>query len=114
MKFAEFFQMATGQPPFPYQVTFAQSDDIPELIHAPTGAGKTATAVLGWLWRHLFAGKPTPRRLVYCLPMRVLVEQTRDEARKWLNNLGLNGKVGVHVLMGGEDADEWDLDPEQP
>ncbi len=46
--------------------------------------------------------------------MRVLVEQTRDEARKWLKNLGLEEKVNVHVLMGGEDVEEWDLEPEKP
>ena len=46
--------------------------------------------------------------------MRVLVEQTRDEARKWLSNLGVAEKVAVHVLMGGEDADEWDIHPEKP
>ncbi|MBA2671290.1 MAG: CRISPR-associated helicase Cas3', partial [Gemmatimonadetes bacterium] len=113
--FTELFREATENPnPFPYQVRFAEADDFPELVHAPTGAGKTATAVLGWLWRYLFADKPTPRRLVYCLPMRVLVEQTRDEARKWLNNLGLTEKVRVHLLMGGEQAEEWDLDPEKP
>ncbi len=113
--FTELFRQATGNPnPFPYQLRFAEADELPELVHAPTGAGKTATAVLGWLWRYLFSGKPTPRRLVYCLPMRVLVEQTRDEARKWLDNLGLSDKVAVHVLMGGEDADEWDIDPEKP
>lgn len=113
--FTELFRQATGNPtPFPYQVRFAEADEPPELVHAPTGAGKTATTVLGWLWRYLFAGKPTPRRLVYCLPMRVLVEQTRDEARKWLDNLSLKAKVGVHVLMGGEEVEEWDLDPEKP
>lgn len=112
--FTELFRCATGNPnPFPYQKRFAEADELPELVHAPTGAGKTATAVLGWWWRYL-SQKPTPRRLVYCLPMRVLVEQTRDEAEKWLERLGLKEQVKVHVLMGGEDPDEWDLDPEKP
>ncbi|MDY3556148.1 CRISPR-associated endonuclease Cas3'' [Gemmata sp. JC717] len=114
-KFIDLFCLATGNPdPFPYQTRFADGDELPELVHAPTGAGKTATAVLGWLWRYFFAQRPTPRRLVYCLPMRVLVEQTRDEVRKWLKNLGFEERVGVYVLMGGEDAGEWDLDPEKP
>jgi hypothetical protein len=43
------------------------------------GLGKTAAAILAWLWRRRFATEQvraqTPRRLVYCLPMRVLVEQ---------------------------------------
>jgi CRISPR-associated endonuclease/helicase Cas3 len=109
------FRKATGNPkPFPYQETFATADVLPELVHAPTGAGKTATAVLGWVWRYFHTNKPTPRRLVYCLPMRVLVEQTWHETCNWLKFLGLTEKVKVHVLMGGEDASEWDLDPEKP
>ncbi|MCP9448558.1 MAG: hypothetical protein NNA21_00650 [Nitrospira sp.] len=52
-----------------------------QLVYVPTGLGKTAMVVLGWLWRRRFhpneeIRKTTPRRLVYCLPMRVLVEQT--------------------------------------
>jgi len=114
MNFPAFFCLATGKPdPFPYQVTFAESDELPELLHAPTGAGKTATAVLGWLWRLLHSKKPTPRRLVYCLPMRVLVEQTRDEVRNWLAALERTD-IGVHVLMGGAELADWHLHPEKP
>lgn len=113
--FSELFRDATQSPnPFPYQARFAEANEFPELVHAPTGAGKTATVILGWLWRYFYSGQLTPRRLVYCLPMRVLVEQTRDEVRKWLSNLGLTDKVSVYVLMGGEEAKEWDLDPEKP
>ena len=113
--FVELFRQATGNPnPFPYQTRFAEEDELPELICAPTGAGKTATIVLGWLWRFFFARKPTPRRLVYCLPMRVLVEQTRDEVMKWRGKLGLEEQLGVYVLMGGEETKEWDIDPEKP
>lgn len=122
--FAELFTEATGNPPFHFQGEFAQT--LPSLIRVPTGAGKTAMAVLGWLWRRQFAGtasrEATPRRLVYCLPMRVLVEQTRDNAKAWLGKLNLLDetadrkdptKVAVSVLMGGEDRDEWDLYPER-
>jgi CRISPR-associated endonuclease/helicase Cas3 len=114
MQFSPFFRQATGQEPFPYQTEFATAPDICQLVHAPTGAGKTAAAIVGWLWRYFHSGLPTPRRLAYCLPMRVLVEQTRDEARKWTAALQLPRPVGVHVLMGGEEPDEWDLDPEKP
>src|SRR5437868_4121132 len=139
--FTDLFRQATGNPkPFPYQEAFATADALPELIHAPTGAGKTATAVLGWVWRYFHTNKTSPRRLAYCLPMRVLVEQTRDSALLWLHRLNLldappgfdptnsahlktyrplldettKGKVAVHVLMGGEDPVEWDLHPERP
>ncbi|MFV2073041.1 MAG: hypothetical protein ACC742_10375, partial [Thermoanaerobaculales bacterium] len=56
-------------------------------LSIPTGLGKTAAAVLSWVWRRRWAPEDvrcaTPRRLVYCLPMRVLVEQTRDCAIEW-------------------------------
>lgn len=93
--FDQWFQCATEYPPFPYQRRFAEAYDLPQLVlHVPTGLGKTAMAVLRWLWRRRFhpdqaVRKETPRRLVYCLPMRVLVEQARDNAVLWLRNLDL-------------------------
>lgn len=123
-----FFCDATGLPePYPYQRRFATSDALPSLLCVPTGVGKTATVVLGWVWRRRFADDATraqtPRRLVYCLPMRTLVEQTHDACLRWLDRLNLlagdiadvprREKISVHVLMGGEDADEWDMHPER-
>ncbi|MDZ4782170.1 MAG: CRISPR-associated helicase Cas3' [Planctomycetia bacterium] len=110
--FESFFRQATGTDPYPYQSRFATADDIPHLIQAPTGAGKTATAILGWLYRRQQFPDQTPRRLVYCLPMRVLVEQSEREAMKWIENLKL--AVPVHVLMGGADTEKWYLQPEVP
>ncbi len=59
----------------------------------------------------------TPRRLVYCLPMRVLVEQTRDNAIGWLESLTRHdpsfGNITVHMLMGGADSTAWDEHPER-
>lgn len=113
--FSEFFRSATkGRDPYPYQQCFATGDVLPHLLRAPTGAGKTATAVLGWLYRHLAKAPNTPRRLVYCLPMRVLVEQSCREAAGWLKNLGLDQHVRLHPLMGGVDTEEWFLHPECP
>jgi CRISPR-associated endonuclease/helicase Cas3 len=122
MTVAEFFTLATqsesepsGRTPYPFQARFATANPFPHLLRAPTGAGKTATAVLGWLWRyfHGFRGS-TPRRLVYCLPMRVLVEQSYRETAKWLAALGLTEKVGLHLLMGGVESEKWFLHPEKP
>jgi len=156
--YESFFRRATGHDPFPYQTRLALSPELPQLIDIPTGAGKTAAVVMAWLWRRRFAAdevrKATPRRLVYCLPMRVLVEQTRDNTILWLLRLGLlageakeegsriayyrprdghravqddirpvdgyaiehgvvGNRIAVTVLMGGEDADEWDMYPER-
>lgn len=69
-----------GQDPYPYQRVLAEAEQLPEVLVAPTGAGKTAAAILGWLYRRRFADhetrRATPRRLIFCLPMRTLVSQT--------------------------------------
>ena len=79
------------------------------LIDVPTGFGKTAAVVLAWLWnRVLTRRRDWPRRLVYCLPMRTLVDQTFRNASQWIRNLGLSDEVGLHRIMGGEEAGEWD------
>ncbi|HNP82242.1 MAG TPA: CRISPR-associated helicase Cas3' [Nitrospira sp.] len=109
-QFAKWFMRATGHEPYPFQVRFACEPTFPELVDVPTGLGKTAMAVLGWLWRRRFAEeavkRATPRRLVYCLPMRVLVEQTHKNVSDWLKKLDVagnssEGRVSVHLLMGG-------------
>ncbi len=122
MDFATFFERATGFRPFPWQGRLAGSSPLPETISVPTGMGKTAAAVLGWLWRRKYAADPirdaTPRRLVYCLPMRVLAEQTCQAMERWLDRLGLLAKqpggkgIAVCLLMGGEVDSRWDLAPE--
>ena len=94
-QFEDIFHQATeADTPYDYQRSLAvEGNTKPRLLSIPTGLGKTAAAVLAWLWRRRFADKSirrqTPRRLVYCLPMRVLVEQTFGEAVRWLDRLGL-------------------------
>jgi CRISPR-associated endonuclease/helicase Cas3 len=123
MTFDEFFKNATKLEggPYPFQREFAEAEDLYQLADVPTGLGKTALVVLGWLWRRFHAQDATktatPRRLVYCLPMRVLVEQTTENARKWLKNLlaagALQKDVPIHVLMGGEEQTDWAMCPER-
>lgn len=84
------------------------------LIDVPTGFGKTGAVMLAWLWNRVMKHRDDwPRRLVYCLPMRTLVEQTLRNAKQWLRRLGLSDEVGLHALMGGEDAGEWDTHAER-
>jgi len=120
--FEDFFETAVGKTPFPFQREFAHASSLPQLVQIPTGLGKTAMAVVGWLWRRFGENErcraATPRRLVYCLPMRVLVEQTVDAAREWIANLAAAGYLDdggppVHLLMGGESAEDWDVNPER-
>jgi len=100
-------------------------DDVPRsrLIRIPTGYGKTLGVLAAWLYHRVARGDDEwPRRLVWVLPMRVLVEQTADEVQRCLARLDLlwqagtdhGGKVGVHLLMGGADqGGEWNLHPEE-
>lgn len=153
--FRSFFKHTTRNVPYDYQFRFATEDELPDAVQIPTGLGKTAALVLGWSWRRRFAKtairEATPRRLVYCLPMRVLVEQTVENCVRWLDRLGLlagrvewtderqsrlirylpaagdanspsgwaaehgdeGPRIAVHVLMGGEDAGDWDIYPDR-
>lgn len=122
MKYGDFFKQATGiSQPYPYQNRLAQ-DPWPDLLDIPTGLGKTAAVVIAWLYkRRDLQQMDTPRRLVYCLPMRVLVEQTREICEGWLDNLGIrgqpgDGRISVNVLMAGsEDLKKplWAENPEE-
>lgn len=134
MTFTAFFRTATGNSPYDYQRRLGCDEQsnraevggatcLSQLINIPTGLGKTAAVALAWLWNRVQQSNPRwPHRLVYCLPMRTLVEQTDREVRKWLEAHDLlwdekpetrKGKVGVHILMGGEEASEWDIFPEE-
>jgi len=148
MKFPDFFQKAMGnnRSPYDFQKRLAcgekrgQTEDAwlnggdsgavcqSQLVNIPTGLGKTAAVVLAWLWNRVRLQNPKwPRRLVYCLPMRTLVEQTEKEVRRWILRLARQHTkprdgsdlrwLALHapiILMGGEDDGEWDIHPEKP
>lgn len=116
--FDHFFAICTGRQPYGYQRSFATCQEWPDLVEAPTGSGKTATAVLGWLWRRRHGSeekqREAGRRLVFCLPMRTLVEQTHRVVCGWRDKLGLTDtELGVHLLMGGAVDDAWEEYPER-
>jgi CRISPR-associated endonuclease/helicase Cas3 len=113
--FDRFFHAVTGKVPFPYQRALA-AGAWPDLLEVPTGLGKTAAVVLAWLWKRHHHDDATGRRLVYCLPMRTLVKQTADEARAWCAAAAsyfAGTPPTVHVLMGGDVDQTWDVEPER-
>lgn len=117
--YSQVYREATGKEPFPYQIRLAEAKHFPDVIKIPTGLGKTSAILLAWTWRRFFADKEirakTPRRLIYCLPMRTLVEQTKSNVENWFSKLQKSTgfkKPDVVVLMGGEDATNWDIYPE--
>jgi len=106
MQYREFFENATGHAPYPYQQRLAEGE-WPDALNVPTGLGKTAAVTLAWLYRRRqLKQEEMPLRLVWCLPMRVLVEQTVANIECWLKKHELHGnpgdgKVSISVLMGG-------------
>lgn len=124
MDFDDFFGSAfkdkesCPQTPFDYQRRLALAPELPSLVNVPTGAGKTNAVIGAWLWRRLHNPASIGRRLIYCLPMRTLVEQTEKIARAAINELEAAGwiepkRFQVHVLMGGDVSSEWDSFPER-
>jgi CRISPR-associated endonuclease/helicase Cas3 len=117
LNFQDWFKRITGNLPFPYQEKVATNFQLSIFLLVLTGAGKTAAVVLGWLWRRRYAAeeirKHTSRRLVYCLPMRTLVEQTYTEVENWLKQAGLAEEVELHMLMGGAVSQRWEANPEK-
>ena len=118
--FDDFFRAAfDGRDPFDYQKRLATEAELPSLVHVPTGAGKTAAVLGAWLWRRMTKPESVGRRLVYCLPMRTLVEQTRNVAKRAIESLALQSRFTVRTLMGGEieikrrGSSSWDAEPER-
>jgi CRISPR-associated endonuclease/helicase Cas3 len=99
----DFFRAAfDGRAPFDYQERLAVEAELPSLVHVPTGSGKTAAVLGAWLWRRMTKPESVGRRLIYCLPMRTLVEQTRDVAKTALKALSLDDRFRIHMLKESE------------
>jgi CRISPR-associated endonuclease/helicase Cas3 len=118
--FSEVFQTITGKHPYHYQCMLAENP-WPDALKVPTGLGKTAAVALAWMYKHLQGDTATPRRLVWCLPMRTLVEQTAASLSCWLAKLEASPLAAQsllpkqpYVLMGGDVDDNWFLRPEDP
>lgn len=90
------------------------------MIDIPTGLGKTGAVAIGWLYRLWRGDDDTPRRLVWCLPMRVLVDQTHGVIEQWVASLepvfedrGLQ-RPTVETMKGGLQETRWAEQPEHP
>lgn len=126
MMFDEAFEALTGHPPFPWQERlydeFAKGR-IPPSCNLPTGLGKTSVVAI-WLIA-LANGAKVPRRLVYVVNRRTVVDQTTaevNEYRKRVSSLDKDHPVRVMVdrlgisTLRGQFADnhEWSADPSRP
>ncbi|MEW6235520.1 MAG: type I-U CRISPR-associated helicase/endonuclease Cas3 [Candidatus Omnitrophota bacterium] len=118
MSFPNDFHDLTGHWPFPWQEKLYKrflSNDIPPSCNIPTGLGKTNVIAI-WLIA-LKENKNLPRRLVYVVNRRTVVDQTTEEAVKLRINAA---KIGIPDLaistLRGQFADnrEWSADPSKP
>lgn len=117
MSLADLYSAAIGFEPHDFQQRVGE-EGLPELLRVPTGCGKTEAVGLGWLYRRRFhpdseVRATTPHWLVVALPMRTLVEQTVSRIKGWLERIGVDRDIGLHVVQGGigwSDRD-WRLAP---
>lgn len=122
--FQETFKILTGHSPFPWQVNLYErfisdsENNIPAIAAIPTGLGKTNVIAI---WLIALANRPgkMPRRLVYVVNRRTVVDQTTDEVEKIRRNLegnpGLEARLGslaISTLRGQfSDNQTWSADP---
>jgi CRISPR-associated endonuclease/helicase Cas3 len=84
LDFAAHFRQVHGVDPFPWQRRAAALPDLPESVDVPTGGGKTALIDI-WHWR-LRHGRPGPRRVVWVVDRRTIVDQIYERASRLLRH----------------------------
>lgn len=115
-----FSELTTHEEPRDWQASLASNESVASrLIRIPTGLGKTEGVLSAWSYHRIERDDDAwPRRLVWCLPMRVLVEQTKDVAEALAARMPEDWRPGVFLAMGGKKAEEdrkdWYLFPEKP
>lgn len=108
ISFTSWYEQVHGYEPFPWQQNLAEAfaqDKLPSSLSVPTGTGKTAIVAV-WLWAAII-GKPVPKRLIYVVDRRLIVDSVTDYALK----IGCN----VVKMRGGVTIDEsWLMEPQEP
>ncbi len=105
--YGDWFKGITTESPYPWQSELGTGQlCMDRVLRIPTGFGKTAGTALAWLYNRCVRGDESwPMRLVFCLPMRVLVEQTESVLEEWVREANL--EVPVFTLLGGREAARW-------
>ena len=131
IEFEDAFHALTGHRPFPWQRRLFEehfsSSTLPSAVDIPTGLGKTAVMAV-WLLARA-AGAALPRRLVYVVDRRAVVDQATalaETLRENLKNserlalvrcgLGLGDSLLPISTLRGRHVDnrEWMSDPAVP
>ena len=126
------FHELVGYDPYPWQRHFYGAlirGGVPDAVDIPTGLGKTACVLLALLAR--LDNPALPRRIVYVVDRRAIVDQTADVIRGWIDRIAAlpalarafdacaafpaERPVGLGVLRGGlADDGAWRVDPARP
>lgn len=143
--FDVYFRAMTGSEPYPWQrklFALFSTGKIPPDINLPTGSGKTSIMIIWLLALARQAAEraeemTVPRRLVWVVNRRVVVDQATEEAEHIRKRLGLEARVAelesvrgalrslsgcddgeliaISTLRGEkEDNREWSNDPSRP
>ncbi|MCI0365526.1 MAG: type I-U CRISPR-associated helicase/endonuclease Cas3 [Phycisphaerales bacterium] len=139
--FKQDFRRVTGHAPFPWQQVLYErfisdrNDNIPATCNLPTGLGKTSVIAV-WLIA-LARGAKVPRRLVYVVNRRTVVDQTTSEVERLRQSMvekaelcdlrealrkrcpsahnGGESPLAISTLRGQfADNREWSADPSRP
>jgi CRISPR-associated endonuclease/helicase Cas3 len=113
MDFSAWYKVRHGYAPFPWQAAFAArvaAGAWPDALTPPTGAGKTGVVAV-WLWA-AEAGLDVPRRLVFVVDRRLIVDSTARYAERLARESPL-GPVLVRMRGGMTIDDAW-VDPLRP
>src|SRR6185437_12222158 len=124
--FEEVFKILTGtKGPFPWQRDLYErwfsNGKFPSSCNLPTGLGKTAVIAIWFIALMNYLDK-MPRRLVYVVNRRTVVDQTTDEVEKLRKNIQKLKDLPDHArqlaisTLRGQFADnrEWSADPSRP
>ncbi|HED19869.1 MAG TPA: type I-U CRISPR-associated helicase/endonuclease Cas3 [Gammaproteobacteria bacterium] len=111
------FELLTGFQPMLWQSRFYleyfDRGKVPAAADIPTGLGKTAITAL-WLIA-IRAGRELPRRLVYVVDRRAVVDQATTFVESMRQRLSVGEQFPISTLRGKHaDNREWLDDPSKP
>ena len=124
-EFAAEFERLTDHLPFPWQgalfnrMVSGAPESWPGQVNVPTGLGKTHVVTVWYLaWRVAQANGGRgwfPRRLVYVVNRRTVVDQTTAEVERLRERLHSDETLAISTLRGQfADNGEWYADPSRP
>lgn len=89
-----------GIAPYPHQQEvfnkLREAPEVPLLVRAPTGSGKTEAAVAPFLSQFISGQWPLAPRLIYVLPTQALCNQMHERLQQYALEVDNKLKVGLH------------------